>query len=137
MWLWSNSIDFISEGIQFGGSSHLQQDWVGMDFLQQVKEAWAIIVFFYYFLPRQKKVKEKHTQVSHFWVLLNIEHTPPTQLFSPTLILWDFFTAVLYWKNFIQFLLHPCLKWDIGAHSTVAIWYACEDIYGKIKTWWL
>lgn len=81
MWLWSNSIDFISEGIQFGGSSHLQQDWVGMDFLQQVKEAWAIIVFFITFCLDKKKVKEKHTQVSYFWVLLNIEHTPPTQFF--------------------------------------------------------
>lgn len=65
MWLWSNSIDFISVGIQYSGSSHLQQDWVGMDFLQQVKEAWAIIVFLLLF-GSAKKVKEKHTQVLYF-----------------------------------------------------------------------
>lgn len=80
MWLGSNSIDFISEGIQFRGSSHLQQDWVGMDFLRQVKEAWAIIVFLLLF-GSTKKVKEKHTQVLYFWVLLNMERTPPTQFF--------------------------------------------------------
>lgn len=45
---WSNSIDFISEGIHCSRSSPRRQDWVGMDFLQQVKEAQTIIVFYYF-----------------------------------------------------------------------------------------
>lgn len=88
MWLWSNSIDFISEGIQFGGSSHLQQDWVGMDFLQQVKEAWAVIVFccccFYYFLTQQKRQKKyiPRYHISECCSILST-HTAHTVLFSP------------------------------------------------------
>lgn len=45
---WSNSIDFISEGIHCSRSLRRRQDWVGMDFLQQVKEAQTIIVFYYF-----------------------------------------------------------------------------------------
>lgn len=62
-------------------------------------------------------------------MLLNIEHTPPTQFF-PNLSFCkiSLLLSFIEKKKRIQFLLHPCLKQDIGGHNTIPNCYASKGI---------
>lgn len=80
-----NAIDFISEGVQSGGSRRPRQDWVAMDFLRQVKEAPAVIGFYYFFGALGKKKTRRRG--SYLRGPLDAAHaapSPPTYIQTPS-----------------------------------------------------